>query len=208
VAAIEAQGVRGGSGPLRSIGWIVAVLLGALVAIYAIVVLSVPAFRPPLVVTLIQRVPLLLALHLIGGAVALAVGAFQLSRRIRARRLALHRWLGRFYVSGVVIGGGAGLLLAFGADGGFVSRLGFGTLAVLWLTATIRAYIHIPNRRVEKHRAWMLRSYALTFAAVTLRLGLPLSQIAGMPFIDAYQAVAWVCWVPNLIVVEWFVLRR
>jgi uncharacterized membrane protein len=193
---------------MRSIGWIAAALLGSLVAMYAIVVLSVPAFRPPLVVTLAQSVPSLLALHLVGGAVALAVGAFQLSRRIRARRLELHRWLGRLYVTGVIIGGIAGFLLAFRADGGFVARVGFATLAVLWLTATITAYVHIRNRRVEQHRAWMLRSYALTFAAVTLRLWLPLSQIAGMPFIDAYQAVAWVCWVPNLLVVEWFVLRR
>jgi hypothetical protein len=58
------------------------------------------------------------------------------------------------------------------------------------------------------HRAWMLRSYALTFAAVTLRIWLPLSQIAGIPFQEAYAAIAWLCWVPNLVVVEWFILRR
>jgi len=54
----------------------------------------------------------------------------------------------------------------------------------------------------------MTRSYALTFAAVTLRIYLPLSQVAGIPFEPAYQTIAWLCWVPNLIVAEWLILRR
>ncbi len=54
----------------------------------------------------------------------------------------------------------------------------------------------------------MIRSYALTFAAVTLRIYLPLSQIAGMPFDPAYQTISWLCWVPNLIVAEWIILRQ
>jgi hypothetical protein len=53
----------------------------------------------------------------------------------------------------------------------------------------------------------MTRSFALTLAAVTLRIWLPLSAVAGIPFPDAYQVVAWLCWVPNLIVTEWFILR-
>jgi len=57
------------------------------------------------------------------------------------------------------------------------------------------------------HRRWMLRSYAFTFAAVTLRIYLPIALTAGLPFIDAYQTISWACWVPNLIVVEWWLLQ-
>ncbi len=53
----------------------------------------------------------------------------------------------------------------------------------------------------------MTRSYALTLAAVTLRIWLPMSQVAGIPFADAYQVVAWLCWVPNLVVAEWLIIR-
>src|SRR5260370_20371385 len=53
----------------------------------------------------------------------------------------------------------------------------------------------------------MIRSYALTLAAVTLRIYLPASQIAGIPFPDAYQTISWLCWVPNLVVAEWWILR-
>jgi uncharacterized membrane protein len=208
VGTIEAQALGNGGRFWRTLTWGLAALLGLLIAMYAIAVLSVGAMRPPLVANLLERSPLPLVLHLTGGSVALAVGAFQLSRRLRARQLALHRWLGRIYVVGVLIGGVGGLLLAFGSDGGLVAHVGFGFLAVLWLTSTLIAYVHIRNRRVEQHRAWMLRSYALTFAAVTLRIWLPLSQVAGIPILDAYQAIAWLCWVPNLLVVEWLVLRR
>jgi hypothetical protein len=200
--------MNGAGRALRLLCGVIAALLGFLVAVYAIAALSIPAARPPLIANLAAQVPVLLVLHLTGGAAAVAIGAFQLSARIRARRLAVHRWLGRFYVAGVLIGGGAGFFLAWRSDGGLVAHVGFATLAVVWLASTITAFIHIRARRIEQHRVWMLRSYALTFAAVTLRIWLPLSQIAGLPILEAYQTIAWLCWVPNLIVVEWFVLRR
>ena len=49
----------------------------------------------------------------------------------------------------------------------------------------------------------MIRNFALSLAAVTLRLYLPASAVAGVPFEDFYPAVAWLCWVPNLILAEW-----
>jgi hypothetical protein len=56
----------------------------------------------------------------------------------------------------------------------------------------------------------MLRSYALTFAAVTLRLYLPLAVIAsihGYDFMVAYRFIAWFAWVPNAIFAELFIRR-
>jgi hypothetical protein len=54
----------------------------------------------------------------------------------------------------------------------------------------------------------MIRSYALTLAAVMLRIYLPLSQVFAIPFEPAYQTIAWLCWVPNLVVAEWLILRQ
>ena len=61
---------------------------------------------------------------------------------------------------------------------------------------------------VAAHQRWMVRSVALTFAAVTLRLCIPLSVVLGLPFEPSYQAIAWLCWVPNLMVAEWACRRR
>ena len=62
-------------------------------------------------------------------------------------------------------------------------------------------------RRFDEHRRWMIRSFALTFAAVTLRLQIPVSQILGYDFMESYRIIAWSAWVPNLILAEMY-LRR
>jgi hypothetical protein len=62
--------------------------------------------------------------------------------------------------------------------------------------------------RLDEHRRWMVRSFALTFAAVTLRLQLPLAAAAPIDSLDAYRAIAWLCWVPNLLAVEAFLAWR
>jgi hypothetical protein len=54
----------------------------------------------------------------------------------------------------------------------------------------------------------MVRSFALTFGAVTLRLYLIPSQIAGMDFVTAYQWIAWLSWVPNIAIAEWWIVSR
>ena len=48
----------------------------------------------------------------------------------------------------------------------------------------------------------MIRNYALTFAAATLRIELVALLMSGVSFTVAYTTVAWSSWVPNLLVVE------
>ena len=108
----------------------------------------------------------------------------------------------------VVISSLGGFVLAFNSDGGLVAHAGFGTLATLWLFSTLNAFRHIRAGDRVSHRAWMLRSYALTLAAVTLRLYLPAFEMAGYSFDVSYPLISWIAWVPNLLVVEWVVLTR
>ena len=87
--------------------------------------------------------------------------------------------------------------------------LGFGSLAVAWLGTTALALNAILEGQVEEHRRWMLRSYALTLAGVMLRTYVPISLVLGIPFEPAYRVIAWLCWVPNLVVVQlWLVPPR
>jgi uncharacterized membrane protein len=155
------------------------------------------------------QIPLFAAFHVLGSGVALLLGGFQFLPGLRARRLNLHRWLGRTYLLAVLIGGIGGLMLATQAEGGLVSRTGFGLLGALWLTSGWRAYAAIRRKDIASHRLWMIRNFALTFAAVTLRayLGI-MTGFLEMDFAVAYPAIAWLCWVPNLIVAEWVILRR
>lgn len=146
--------------------------------------------------------------HVFASLVALSLAPFQFSNWIRANYPRAHRVMGRVYLGiGVTFGGLSGLYMAAFAFGGPVAKLGFACLAMSWLYTGLRAYQSIRRGAVQEHRSWMVRNVSLTLAAVTLRIYLPSSMIAGIPFEVAYPAIAWLCWVPNLIVAELFFAR-
>ena len=145
--------------------------------------------------------------HIIFGGFSILVGWSQFIPKWRKRYMRLHRRMGVFYLTSVTISGVCGLYIAFFANGGLVSSLGFGMLAVLWLVTTWKAYQSIVNKNIESHQRWMMRSYALTFAAVTLRLWLPLLTGFGMEFLDAYRIISWLSWVPNLLLIEYVIKK-
>ncbi|MEZ4885602.1 MAG: DUF2306 domain-containing protein [Chitinophagales bacterium] len=146
--------------------------------------------------------------HIALGGIALLTGWSQFSEKLRKKRLNLHRNLGKIYVISVLLSGIAGLYIALYATGGIITILGFATLAVLWLFTTFKAYTAIQQKQITAHQQWMIRSYALTFGAVTLRIWLPFLQgVLGMTFINAYLIVAWLAWIPNLLFAEWLVRK-
>jgi uncharacterized membrane protein len=142
-------------------------------------------------------------LHIFTALLALALGPLQFLARLRSRWPKAHRMMGRAYLGiGVLLGGLSGLYVAQFAFGGVVSRAGFSMLALAWLYTGYRGYTAIRGGDVAEHRAWLVRNFALTFAAVTLRLLLPTSMASGIRFEEAYPVIAWLCWVPNLIAAE------
>lgn len=147
-------------------------------------------------------------IHIIPGGLALLLGWSQFSSSLRKKNIGIHRNLGKAYVIMVILSGFAGLFIAHFSTGGIISRLGFETLAIAWLFTTFKAFISIRKHNIDSHQRWMIRSFALCFAAVTLRIELPfLEQVLNLDFIDAYRIVAWLCWVPNLIVAELIVRK-
>jgi len=146
--------------------------------------------------------------HVLLAPVALILAPFQLWRSFRAKRPTLHRWMGRTYGVMVLLAGVAGLAMAFGTRAGPVAAWGFGLLAIAWLGTTGWGILQARAGKFASHRRWMIRSVALTFAAVTLRLYLLVPPLTGIDFAMAYQAISWLCWVPNLIVAEWILRRK
>jgi uncharacterized membrane protein len=155
--------------------------------------------------------------HISGGTTALILGPFQFSRRLRARFTRAHRVTGRVYITAVWLGALAGIAIAPYNSAGLAGLLGFGSLAILWFITATFAYRHARARRLDEHRAWMIRNYSLTFAGVMLRAWLPIliGVYSGATGADldtafewAYVIVPFLCWVPNLIIAEWLVRRR
>lgn len=146
--------------------------------------------------------------HIYLGGISLLVGWSQFSKKIRRKNLKLHRLLGKIYVICVLISAIAGFYVALFANGGIISQLGFLFLAIGWFYSTLNGYITIKKKDIENHRKWMIRSYAFTLAAVTLRLWMPiLPSILGINFNESYIIISWLCWVPNIIIAEIYIRK-
>mgnify|MGYP003600970154 FL=1 len=149
-------------------------------------------------------------IHVFSSIFALAAGFTQFSNRIRTHRPRLHRAIGRAYVIDILlITGPAGFLMAFYANGGTTSRAAFLILSILWWAFTYLAYLAALHRDFAAHRRWMLRSFALTLSAITLRLWkMLIAHYFELPPMDLYRLVAWLGFVPNLLVIEWFIRSK
>ncbi len=171
-----------------------------------------------------NETPLRLAglyIHAFSGGIALIIGPFQFISRLRTRRPTLHRWMGRIYLVAILFGGLSAFLIAPGMISGLVGEFGLILLGMLWLWTGWNAYRNIRAGNKNIHREWMIRNYALTFSAVTLRLWLGTLIGTQIPFletkyagdfdalfVEVYRVVMWLAWVPNLIVAEMIVQRR
>jgi uncharacterized membrane protein len=199
-------------GLLKKIGWSMMLILAILVSLMVSRYLTLdPDVYFPEQKAVYMAHSTILIVHVVASMLAILIGPFQFLPRIRKGRwLKVHRGLGRTYLLGILFGGLSGLYMAQLAYGGTISRLGFTALAILWLYSGYKAYKHIRNKNIEGHRQWMIRNYALTFAGVMLRVWSPLSDAMGIDFLMAYRAIAWLCWVPNLIFAHWVIsgIRR
>lgn len=147
--------------------------------------------------------------HVFSSLFALLAGFTQFSTRIRQRVPKVHRFAGRIYVIDILlITGPAGLLMSFYANGGPGSQLAFFILSVLWWYFTYVAWHAAVCGDFAKHRSYMLRSFALTLSAITLRVWkMGLAHFFELPPMDIYRIVAWLGFVPNILLVEWYLYR-
>jgi uncharacterized membrane protein len=146
--------------------------------------------------------------HISFGGLALLSGWSQFSKKLRAKHLNLHRTLGKIYIISVLISGLCGVYIGFFATGGLVSSLGFISLGLVWLFTTVVAYVGVKRKDMSLHQGMMIYSYAACFAAVTLRIWLPLLTLVLGEFLTAYRIVAWLCWVPNILFAYIWVRRK
>lgn len=155
-----------------------------------------------------------LRVHVAASGFALIFGIFQFLKPLRQKAPTVHRWLGRGYVAVCTVGGLAGGAIALSSTAGPVAGWGFFLLAVLWVPFTLLALAAAMRKDFIAHERWMIRSFALTLGAVTLRLQLPLAGAMGdaglipSDFLWSYRWIAWLAWVPNLIIAELWIASR
>ncbi|GAB1818766.1 DUF2306 domain-containing protein [Herbidospora sp. RD11066] len=149
-----------------------------------------------------------LMVHAVPGGLALALGPLQFVKRLRTSRPKLHRVIGRIYMISIVVASIAAVVNAVVTISGFAVQVAFFILVAAWLYTVAMAYRCIRRGEVQAHRMWMIRNYALTFAAVTLRIyllaGLQLAPSLGFEAI--YTSAVWASILGNVLVAEYFIV--
>ena len=149
-------------------------------------------------------------IHVGSSIFVLFLGIFQFIHRLVYGYPRLHRLIGLTYLIIVTcLSGPSGLIMGYYANGGLYARMSFMTLSLLWIGFTAWAYVLATRREIVSHQGFMLRSYALTLSAITLRTyAFILPQMVHMNGHDEYVMIAWLSWVPNLIIAEILIQKR
>ena len=138
--------------------------------------------------------------HIILGGIVLLIGWIQFNKKFRIKNLKMHKNIGKIYVIGCLLSAISGFYIALHATGGISAKLGFSGMAIFWFFSTLFAFISIKKGNIVKHQKLMIYSYAVCFSAVTLRIWLPILSTNLGGFLPAYRIVAWLSWIPNIII--------
>lgn len=142
--------------------------------------------------------------HVLAAGLILILGLFQLNTKLSLRWKELHRFLGKCYAYGILFfAAPGGLAMSFFINRGPWVFTSFILQCLCWFLFTAIAVKNIQRGKINEHRDWMWRSYALTFAAVTLRLYVFLfTSSYDLSAPEAYGVIAWASWTLNLVAVE------
>jgi len=147
----------------------------------------------------------LLAAHAVFAGLALVMGAFQFSNRLRARYLEVHRFLGYVYITCVFIGAPLGIPIAYRLDGLSLTAAS-AVQSFGWITCTAIALFCVRRGNIAQHRRWMMRGYPFAMVFTVARLIIPIPPILrlGFPGIEAvvWSAIAVAAFLPSVLL-DW-----
>lgn len=133
--------------------------------------------------------------HGIAGACALLLGPMQFSDGLRNRFKHLHHVVGRIYVAGVFVAAPLGFYIQY-----FEERMGdprsfsiaAAVDAALWMTTTAIALVFILKGKVQEHRQWMTRSFAVAIVFLEVRV---IGGVTGWENLDVHanETIVWAC---------------
>jgi hypothetical protein len=155
--------------------------------------------------------------HLLTGTVLLLLGPVQLFGSLRCRWPALHRWIGRVYVASAGTAGLGGLIFVLleGTIGGMWMSIGFGLNGALTTSSALLTFYHARARKIELHRAWGLRLFALVIGSWLYRIeyGLWLGLFHGSGHTHAFDGpidliMDFFFYIPNLALAEIYIRSK
>lgn len=145
--------------------------------------------------------------HVYSSIWVIILGSLQFSETVRKKFSQLHRFNGKIYIFFILcISSPSGLVMSFYANGGMVSQISFSVLSILWFVFTWKAFLYVKKQNWIKHKEYMLRSYALTLSAISLRLfKWGIVTFFSLPPMDTYRIVGILGWTFNLALIELYI---
>lgn len=151
----------------------------------------------------------MIRLHISLAIVSLITGPLGALKAVRAKSKSFHRWNGRIYVLSILLNFVPGVYVSLFATGGWPSTVGFLLLNTLWLGTTFLGYLFIKRKNTILHSQWIVRSFFLSFANMTIYVLVAISHHAlGFSYGDSYRIAVWLCWIINLLLAELFIRRK
>ena len=143
-------------------------------------------------------------IHIGSSAVVLLAGWPQFMPALARQYPKAHRYAGRVYVFTILaVAATSGLVLAMYANGGLPAKTGFFVQCLAWWFVTFVAYHKARKHQYQEHIAWMLRSFAITLAALSLRTeGYLMHYLLHTKPIETYVTITWLSWVGNWLIAE------
>ncbi len=147
--------------------------------------------------------------HILAGMFCIIAALTQFSSYILRKRKAIHIWMGKIYVTVVIIiGAPTGLYMSFFAKGSYWERMLFMFMAMYWFYSTVKGLQTIKVKNVLAHKNWMIRSYSMAMTAVTFRIYHILFYYFGVGHLHNYEISLWISVLGNMLIAEYFIFRK
>ena len=148
--------------------------------------------------------------HVFSAIIALFAGFTQFSPNVLKKHKKLHRTIGKIYaVDILLVNFPAGMIIAVYANGLLPTKMAFVILDILWVAFTYIAVMAARQKKFKIHREFMIRSYALTLSALSLRMWKVLfAEFSNIGPMDRYRIIAWLGWGLNLLIAEFIIMQQ
>ncbi|WP_422424874.1 DUF2306 domain-containing protein [Bacillus sp. PSXD-155] len=84
-----------------------------------------------------------------------------------------------------------------------------GSLCLFLCNRWVSEYNWVSKQKVILHSQWMIRSFFLSFANMTIYIIVAIThKVLNFPYGTSYTIAVWLCWILNLLIAELIIRKK